>query len=128
MIGHAPWADPNNELSFGDFEKAFYVCMAQADFAAEALNANMTVEQLVASREAEAKAKADASASETAKATAGDVATPAAPKQPVDDPVVPAKDVEAPAGGVKRPSDGVPAPSSKRARRRKPEFLGTRDG
>ena len=102
----------------------------QADLALEAINAKMTVEQLVAAREAEAeaKAKAESSASETAKAKAGDAVAPAAPKQPADVPVISSETAKASAGGVKRPSGDASAPSSKRARRRKPEVLGTRDG
>ena len=94
--------------------------------ALEAINAKMTVEQLVAAKEAEAKA--ESAANETAKAGSGKVVAPASPKQPTDTSGAPTSVVEAPAGGVKRPSGDASAPSSKRARRRKPEALGTRDG
>ena len=90
------------------------------------MNAKMTVEQLIAAKEA--KAKAELAANEDAKAKAEYVVVPAAPKQPADAPVAPTKIVEAPDGGVKRSSGDASAPSSKRARRRKPEVLGTRDG
>ena len=96
--------------------------------ALEAMNAKTTVKQLVAAKEAEAKAKAELAVSEAAEAEGGYVVVSAAPKQPTDAPAVPAKVVEAPAGGVKRPSGDASASSSKRARRRKPELLGTRDG
>ena len=50
--------DPDHDLSVEDMEKAVYAYLAQADLALEAINANMTVEQLTATKEAEAKAKA----------------------------------------------------------------------
>ena len=128
MIGHALWADPNYDLSCEDLEKAFYACMVQADLSIEAMNAKMSVEQLVASKEAEAKAKADAATSKAAETKVGDAVAPTAPAQPVGDCAVPTKDLEVPAGGVKRPLGGASAPSVKRARRRKPKSLGTRDG
>ena len=126
VTGRALWADPNSDLGPEDLEKAFYVCMAQVDVCTEAINAKVSVEQLVATKEAEAKA--EAAASKAAKAKVGDAVAPTAPPQPVDDPVVSAKDMEASAGGVKRPSGSASAPLAKRARRRKPESLGTRDG
>ena len=49
--------DPVLDLSIEDMEKAIYACLAQADLALEAMNAHMTVEQLVAAKEAEAKAE-----------------------------------------------------------------------
>ena len=96
----------------------------------EAINAKVSVEQLVATKEAKAKAKAEAeaAASKVAEAKVGDAVAPTAPPQPVDDPVVSAKDMEASAGGVKRPSGSASAPLAKRARRRKPKSLGTHDG
>ena len=103
-------------------------CLAQADLSIEAINAKMIVEQLVATKEAEAKAKAETAASKTAEAKVGDAVAPIAPKQSEDDPVVSAKDVEASTGGVKCPSGSASHPSSKRERRRKPESLGTCDG
>ena len=84
----------------------------------EAINAKVSVEQLVANKEAEAKA--EAAAGKAAEAKVGDAVAPTAPPQPVDDPVVSAKDMEASAGGVKRPSGCAPAPSAKCARRKKP--------
>ena len=88
----------------------------------------MSVEQLVAAKEAEVKAKAETAASKTAEAKVGDAVAPTAPKQPTDDPVISAKDAEESTGGVKRPSGSASASSSKRVRRRKPKFLGTHDG
>ena len=92
------------------------------------MNAKMTVEQLVAAKEAEAKAKAEATAKKAAEAKVGDVAMLDAPPQPADDPVASAKNVEVSEGGAKLPSGSASAPSAKRARRKKPEALGTRDG
>ena len=50
--------------------------MAQVDVCIEAINAKVSVEQLVATKEAEAKAQVEAAASEAAEAKAGDVETP----------------------------------------------------
>ena len=62
MTSHALWVDPNPDLSPEDLEKVFYACMAQLDLTIEAMNAKMSVEQLVVTKEAEAKAKAVAEA------------------------------------------------------------------
>ena len=128
VTGHTLEVDPDCDLSVSDLEKAIYACLAQADLAVEAMNAKMSVEQLVAAKEAETKAKADVTASKVVETETGDVVAPAALKHPVIDPVVPAKTVVASAGGVKGPSGDGSAPSSKHTRRRKPETLGTRDG
>ena len=74
------------------------------------------------------KGEVETAASKTTEAKAGDAVAPTAPKQPVDDPVVPAKDVEVSAGAAKRPSGGMSALSAKHERRRKPESLGISDG
>ena len=92
------------------------------------MSAHMTVEQLVAAKEAEVKAKAESVADKAAKAKSERATAPSVPKQPADAPVVPAEAAESPACGVKRPSGDTSAPQSKRSRRRKPEVLGTRDG
>ena len=128
MIGHTPEVDSGCDLSVEDLEKAIYACLAHTDLAIEAMNAKMSVEQLVAVKEAETKAKADVTASTVAEAEDGGVVAPVAPKQPVIDLVIPAKNMDPSAGGVKRPSGDVSAPSSKCAQGRKPETLGTRDG
>ena len=95
--------------------------------AIEAMEAHLTVEQLVVAKEADAKAKADA-ASKAAEAKSEDAVAPTAPKQPTDAPVDSAEVAESPTCGVKRPPGDTSAPHSKRSRRRKPEILGTRDG
>ena len=112
-------------MSVEDLEKAIYACLAQADLALEALNAHMTVGQLVAAKEADAKAKAT---NKAAEAKFDYAMAPTAPKQPADAHVISSEVVESPAYGVKRPSGDTYAPQSKRSRRRKPEILGTRDG
>ena len=98
MVNPTPEVDPNCDLSVEDMEKTIYACLAQADLALEAMNAKMTVEQLVAAKETEAEMKAELAASEIAKAKAGNVVAPAAlapavPKQPADVPVVSAETV-----------------------------------
>ena len=128
VTGHTLEVDPDCDLSVEEMEKAIYACLAQADLALEAINANMTVEQLVVAKEAEAKAKAESADNEAAKAKSEYVMAPTAPKQPADAPVAPAEAAGTPTGGVKRSSGDVSAPSSKRTWRRKPEVLGTRDG
>ena len=120
--------DPDHDLSVEDMEKAIYAYLAQADLALEAMDANMTVEQLVASREAEGKAKAELAAMEAAKAKSEHVVEPTTLVQPSDAPVAPSRAAEMHAGGVKRSSSDASAPSSKRMRRKKPEVLGTRNG
>ena len=70
MTGHALEVDPDCALSVEDLEKAIYACMAQADLALEVMNAQMTMEQLIAAKEAEAKAKAELAANKAAKAKA----------------------------------------------------------
>ena len=102
--------------------------MAQVDVCIEAINAKMSVEQLVATKEAEVKAKAEmeAAASRAAEAKVGDVVALTANLQPVDDPIISAKDMEVSPGGVKRPSGSASALSAKRTRRKKTESLGTR--
>ena len=69
----------------------------------EALNAKMFVEQLVATKEAEAKEKAETAAKQAAGAKVGDVVVPDAPLQPANDPVASAKNERLSGGGVKRP-------------------------
>ena len=96
--------------------------------ALEAMAANMTVEQLVATREAEGKAKAELAAMEAAKAKSEHVVEPSTLVQPSDAPVALTRAAETPAGGVKWSLSDASAPSSKRMRRKKPEVLGTRDG
>ena len=120
--------DPVLDSSVDYMEKAIYACLAQVDMALEAMNAHMTVEQLVAAKEAEVKAKAESAAIEAAKAKFEYAMAPTAPKHPAGAPIVPAEAVGSPACGVKRPSGDASVPSSKRSRRRKPEVLGTRDG
>ena len=120
--------DPDHDLSVEDMEKAIYAYLAQADLALEAMNANMTVEQLVAAKEAEGRTKAESAAMEAAKAKSEHAVEPSTLVQPSDTPVAPMRATETPAGGMKRSSSNTSAPSSKRMRRRKPEVLGTRDG
>ena len=43
--------DLNNDSSVEDMEKAIYAYLSQADVALEAINANLTVEQLTAAKE-----------------------------------------------------------------------------
>ena len=128
VVSHTLAVDPDRDLSVEDMEKYVYAYLAQADLALEAINANMTVEQLVAAKEAEAKTKAVSAANEAAKAKCEYAMAPTAPKQPADAPIAPLEAAGTPAGGVKRSSGDASAPSSKRTRRRKPEVLGTRDG
>ena len=119
--------DLDNDLSVEDLEKTIYAYLAQADFALEAINANMTVEQLPAAKEAEEKAKAEVAAMEAAKAKSEGAVERSTPVQPSVSPVASAGAAKTPAGGVKRPSGSTSAPSSKRLRK-KPVILGTRDG
>ena len=87
----------------------------------------MTVEQLIAAKEAEGRAKAELAAEEAAKAKNEPVVEPSTLVHPSDAPVAPMRAAETPDGGVKRPSSSASAPSSK-CTRRKPVVLGTRDG
>ena len=127
---------PNSDLGPEHLEKAFYACMAQVDLCIEAINAKISMEQLVAAKKAEAEAEAAASkAAETeaasgkaAEAEAGDTGTPAARLQPADKPAVSTKDMKAPVVGAKCLSGSAPTLSAKRTRRKKPESLGMRDG
>ena len=120
--------DPDDDLSVEDMEKAIYAYLAQADFALEAINTNLTVEQLTAAKEAEEKAKAELAAMEAAKAKSEHAVAPSTLVQPSDTPVAPMRATETPAGGVKRSSSNTSAPSLKGMRRTKPAALGTRDG
>ena len=86
--------DLDHVSSVEDMEKAIYAYLAQTNLALKAFDAKMTVEQLIAAKEAEAKA--DAAASEIAKAGAGEVAAPSAPMQPAGAPVAPTKASETP--------------------------------
>ena len=96
--------------------------------AAEAFNAKMTVDQLVAAKEAAARAKAEAKAEAEAEAAIKATRVPTAQLQLAGDLVNTKKEIAAPASGVKRSSGGSSAPSAKRVRRPKPEVLGTCDG
>ena len=96
--------------------------------ALEAINANLTVEQLTAAKEAEGKAKEELAAMEAAKAKSEHVVETSTLAQPSDSPVASMGAAKTPTGGVKRPSGSASAPSSKRLRRKKPVDLGTRDG
>ena len=123
-----PTLDPDYDLSVEDMEKAIYAELAKADLIREAMDAKMTVAQLVASREAEAKAGADADAGKTAEAGAEVETTPASAERPAADLAIPVKGREAPSGGVKRLPDDIPAPPPKCLKSRKPVELGSRDG
>ena len=117
QVAHpSPVVDPDLDRSAEDLEAAIYACLAQADLAMEAMDAQTTVEQLAAAREAEERKTAEAAAakSDSEQATA-------------DAPTAPSGTTGTPAGGVKRASGGPLAPSSKR-RRQPPVVLGTRDG
>ena len=118
VVNRSPVVDPDQDLSVEDLEEAIYTYLAQADMAQEAMDANTTVEQLTAAKEAEERKKAEAAATEAAKSKYEQVTA--------DTPAAPSGAAGTPAGGVKRSSSGVSAPSSKR--RRKPVVLGTRDG
>ena len=134
MTGRALWADPNSDLGPEDLEKAFYACMTQVDLWIEAVNAKMSVEQLVAAKKAEAEAEAAASRAVETEAASGkaaeaeDAGMPAAQLRPADKPVVSTKDMKAPVVGAKRLSGSGSVLSTKRTRRKKPESLGMRDG
>ena len=68
MIGHASGGDFIYDLHPGDLEREFYAQMAQADLALEVLDAGLTVEQLMTSKEDEERTRAEAAAAEAAKA------------------------------------------------------------
>ena len=108
-------------------EEAIYAYLVQSDLALEAINANTTVEQLVAAKEAKKRTEAESAAAEAAKSKSEWVTAPTGKAQPSDTPTAPSGAAGTPAGGVKRSSSGASAPSSKRLRR-KPVILGTRDG
>ena len=114
-------------MSVEYLEKAIYACLAQADLAIEEMDAHLTVEQLVATKEGDAKAKAEA-ANKAAEAKPEDAVAPTAPKQLADAPVVSAEVAESPACDVKRPPGDTSAPQSKRSWRRRPAIPGSRDG
>ena len=126
VIGHASGGDFIYDLHPGDLEKEFYAQMAQADLALEALDAGLTMEQLMTSKEDEERTKAEAAAAEAAKAKPEQVVVPASLARSSGTTTASTGIASAPTGGVKRPSSGGPAPSSKR--RRKPLTLGPRDG
>ena len=126
VISHAPGGDLIYDLNPDDLEREFYAQMAQADLALEAIDADLTVEQLLTAKEDEERTKAEAAAAEAAKAKSEQVVEPASQARSSDTPTASTGVASAPAGGVKRSSSGASAPSSKR--RRKPVILGTRDG
>ena len=127
MVNPSLAVDPDHDLSVEDLEETIYAYLAQADLALEAMDANTSVEQPVADKEAEGRMKAGSTAAEAAKAKSEKVAVPTTLGRPSDASTVPAGAAETPTGVVKRSLSGVSAPSSKRPRR-KPVVLGTRDG
>ena len=98
-------ADSTLDLSVEGLEKAIYACLAQADLAIEAMNAHLSVEQLIAAKEADAKAKAEAAA-KAVEAKSGYVLAPTGPKQPIGAPVVPTDAAGAVAQGCVIPQIG----------------------
>ena len=97
----------------------------------EAMNAGLSVEQLMAAKEVEveaaAKKAAEAEAMGKSGADAEITGAPIGEVQPSGDLAASSKAVKTTISGVKRPSGGTLAFSAKRARK-KPESLGTRDG
>ena len=85
------------------------------------------MDQASAAKDAGMKAKADV-ATKAAEAKSEGAAMPTAPKQPADALARSGEYKGSSSSGVKRPLGDTSAPSSKRSRRKKPEFLGERDG
>ena len=71
-----------------DLEKAIYACLAQADLCIEAMDAKMSVQQLVASKKVEAEASENAAmetdAGQAAEAQTESTGTPTAQLHLVD--------------------------------------------
>ena len=114
VVNPSPAVDPDHDLSVEDLEEAIYAYLAQADLALEAMDANTTMEQLVAAKEAEGRTKAESAAAEAAKSKSEQATAPTAMVQPSDAPTTPSGAAVTPAGGVKRSSCSASAPSSKR--------------
>ena len=131
MTGHALWADPDSDLGPEDLEKAFYACIAQADLCVKAVNAGLSVEQLMAAKKVEAVVAAtkaaEAEAAGKSGVEAGVAGTPAGSVQLAGEPAASAKATKTAVVGVKCSLGGTPASSGKSARK-KPVSLGTCDG
>ena len=89
VVNPSPVVDPDQDLSVEDLEEAIYAYLAQADLALEAMDANTTVEQLAAAKEAEERTKAESAAAEATKSKSERATAPTGKAQPSDTPTAP---------------------------------------